>query len=251
MNKKDIINSIFFPRKSYIQKEERDHLVQVSEDVDVGVSFFIKDTSFDNILFFHGNAELAQEYDGIASFYHSVNCNLIVADYRGYGLSSGHSDKASLLNDSIKLFDYVDDYLKDVCDSKKLIVMGRSLGSASIWEICNKRQSSVDGCIIESGFATEEFFFKLFSMPSDDVNFELSDGFENLVKIKNYAKPLLIIHAEKDHIVPLEQAKLAFEACSSKDKKIVVVENANHNNIIHCIGDKYFQYIRRFIDSIE
>ena len=83
------------------------------------------------------------------------------------------------------------------------------------------------------------------------MNFELSDGFESLIKIKKYTKPLLVIHADRDHIVPLEQAKLTFEACSSEDKKIVVVENANHNNIIHCIGDKYFQYIKRFINSIK
>ena len=129
--------------------------------------------------------------------------------------------------------------------------MGRSLGSTSAWEICSHRESVIDGCIIESGFATEEFFFKLFNMSLDDLDFELSDGFESLGKIKGYTKPLLVIHADKDHIVPLEQAKLTFEACSSRNKKIVVVESANHNNIIHCIREKYFQDIRKFIDSIK
>ena len=251
MIKNNIINSIFFPRKSHIEKKERDLLVRVEKNIDVGVSFFIKDITFDNILFFHGNAELAQEYEDIASFYHSVNCNFIVADYRGYGLSSGSPDKDNLLSDSIIIFDYVYNYLKDNCDGERLIIMGRSLGSASAWEVCSRRESYIDGCIIESGFATEEFFFDLFNVSSDGLKFELSDGFESLVKIKGYTKPLLVIHADKDHIVPLEQAELAFNSCSSKNKKIVVVESANHNNIIYCIREKYFQDIRRFIDTIK
>ena len=69
-------------------------------------------------------------------------------------------------------------------------------------------------------------------------------------KISKYSKPLLIIHAENDHIVPLSQARLAFNSALSENKKILVVESANHNNIIYCLRDKYFKDIRVFIDSI-
>ena len=36
-----------------------------------------------------------------------------------------------------------------------ILVMGRSLGSASAAHIINNRIDGVDGCVIESGFATE------------------------------------------------------------------------------------------------
>ena len=67
MNKNKIINSIFFPRKSHLPKDDLDHLVEVESSIFVGVRFFLKDSSFDNVLFFHGNAELSQEYDEIAN----------------------------------------------------------------------------------------------------------------------------------------------------------------------------------------
>ncbi len=250
MNKKDIINSIFFPRKSYINKDEKDHLISVEEDVVVGARLFIKDKSFDNVLFFHGNAELSQEYGDIASFYNQYKCNFIVADYRGYGLSSGFPDKDNLLSDSVVIFDYIKTYLQNNDFNQKLIVMGRSLGSASAWEICSQREDYIDGCIIESGFATEDFIVDLFNLPAMDIRFNLADGFESLSKIKKHLKPLLVIHAAQDHIVPLEQGNLAFDSALSENKKILVVESANHNNIIHCIKEKYFQDIRDFIDSI-
>ena len=251
MHKNNIINSIFFPRKSYIEKDDNDHLVQVEKNVSVGVRFFLKDKSFDNILFFHGNAELSQEYGDIASFYNLYNCNFIVADYRGYGLSSGFPDKDNLLSDSLVIFDYIKKYLDSNSFNKNLIVMGRSLGSCSAWEICDKRKDFIDGCIIESGFATEEFILDLFDLSSSKINFDLSDGFESLKKIQKFDQPLLLIHAKEDHIVPIEQANLTIESALSENKKIFVVESANHNNIIHCIREKYFQMIRNFIDSIK
>ena len=250
MNKNKIINSIFFPRKSHLPKDDLDHLVEVEKNIFVGVRFFLKDSSFDNVLFFHGNAELSQEYDEIADYYHKIQCNFIVSDYRGYGLSNGIPEKDNLLEDSSKIFDYVKNYLKDREFKENFLIMGRSLGSASAWEIVSRRPDSIDACIIESGFATENFLLDLFNIPSSEMSINLGDGFDSLKKISKYSKPLLIIHAENDHIVPLSQARLAFKSALSENKKILVVESANHNNIIYCLRDKYFKDIRVFIDSI-
>ncbi|MAX09759.1 MAG: alpha/beta hydrolase [Candidatus Marinimicrobia bacterium] len=249
-NKKELINSIFYPRKSYKKKDSKDHLVRVSSDISIGVRFFIDNKNFNNILFFHGNAELAQEYDEIALFYHRHNCNFIVSDYRGYGLSSGRPDKDNLLSDSVKIFDYVEGFLNSKGIDGKMIVKGRSLGSASAWEISSRRIDRLDAVIIESGFATELPILKLMGVDPKLVDFNLSDGFEGLRKIRKYDKPLLVIHADRDHIIPLSEGKMTHDESLSKNKKIVVVESANHNNIIHCLGDRYFEDIEGFIDSI-
>ena len=249
-NKKEILNSIFFPRKSYLKKGELDHIVPVEEGVGVGVRFYLKNNRFDNIIFFHGNAELAEEYADIAPMYHAQAINLIVVDYRGYGLSDGIPTKDNLLSDASKIFNYTLKYLSHKKFNGKKIVMGRSLGSASAWEIVSKCNYLLDACIIESGFCTEIPLFDLWSLSPDSIGFELSDGFDNLSKIKQYKKPLLVIHAKLDHIVPFSEGELAYRSAGSENKKILVVESANHNNIIYCIGDEYFKDIRGFIDSL-
>ena len=249
-DKNSIINSIFFPRKSGIQKDQNDHLVSVENDIEVGVRFFLKDASFDNIVFFHGNAELAQEYGDIAKIYSQYNCNFIVADYRGYGLSCGTPTKENLLTDAVKVFAYIKSHLESLSYDGKTLVMGRSLGSASAWEIVSKSENSIDGCIIESGFATEYDLLDLMGVSPESIDFSLEDGFGNLGKIKKYEKPLLIIHADLDHIIPLKQGQLAHDSALSENKKIFIVENADHNNIIYQIKEEYFKLIRSFIDSI-
>ena len=110
--KEELLNAIFFPRCSFKDKDERDHLVEVEDNINVGVRFFISEKTYPTILFFHGNAELSQEYDEIAKLFNKNGCNFIVSDYRGYGLSNGKPTKDNLHLDANIIFTYVLNYLK-------------------------------------------------------------------------------------------------------------------------------------------
>ena len=247
MNKNEILSYIFYPRESFSVRDEKDILVNVEAGVDVGVRLFLKDRSFPTIIYFHGNAELSQEYDSIAEIYNDHGINIIVADYRGYGLSGGSPSKDNLHSDSIKIFDYIKCYLRDNKYKGEIIVMGRSLGSASACEIISKRQDSISKCIIESGFGTEYPLFNLLGINPNDLDFSIEDGFMNLEKIKKYKKPIYFIHADHDHIVPLSEAELMLSESNSKEKDLYIVKNANHNNIIMMARDAYFKKIKDFI----
>ena len=251
MNNKDLIlSSIFFPRPSFKDKDDKDHLVNVDKDIEVGVRFFLNNNSFSNILFFHGNAELSQEYDDIADYYKSCECNFIVADYRGYGLSSGSPNKNNLHSDSNKIFSYVKEFLKEKKYDGKMIIMGRSLGSASACEIISNHEEEIDGCIIESGFATEIPLMKILGIVPSDIEYEPKDGFDNLRKLISYSKPILIIHADRDDIIPIDEAQIMYKEVKSKKKEIWVIEGANHNSILMHTQINYFKKIKSFIESI-
>ena len=249
MNKEQIINSIFYPRNSHISKDEKDHLIDTSDGEKVGIRFFLQNKNFPTILFFHGNAELAQEYDDIATYYNRFDLNFIVSDYRGYGLSTGTPSKDNLHADAKTAFIYLKDYLINNQYTDKIYIMGRSLGSASAFEILNNFSDSIKGCIIESGFATEYSLLNLLGINPDDINFSLEDGFMNLDKLKNYIGDLLIIHSDLDDIIPFSQAELMLLESPSNNKEIYRVNGANHNNIILMAREEYFKKIKSFIYS--
>ena len=249
MNKNQLINSIFYPRNSHISKDDNDHIVNMDDGEKVGVRFFLKSKKFPTIIFFHGNAELAQEYDDIGTYYNNFNLNFIVSDYRGYGLSTGSPNKENLHNDSKAVFSYVHNYLKNNKYINKIYIMGRSLGSASACEIIDNFKEDIDGCIIESGFATEHPLLSLLNLDSDQIDFSLEDGFMNLDKIRKYNGNLLIIHADLDDIIPFSQAELMLLESPSKNKDIYRVNGANHNNIILIAREDYFKKIKNFISS--
>ena len=251
MNKNQIINSIFYPRQSSIPMDEKDHIVSTFDGEKVGIRLFLKDKNLPTILFFHGNAELAQEYDDLAEFYNKFEMNFIVADYRGYGLSSGSPNKENLHEDSKAIFKYAKEYLNKNNYDDNLYIMGRSLGSCSAFEIIDTFSDSIKGCIIESGFVTEYPLLNLLQINPEEVDFNLSDGFMNLEKLKNYNGKLMVIHADLDDIIPFSQADIMMHESPSNHKELFKVNGAGHNNVIAISREEYFIKIKNFIDSNE
>ena len=245
----NIINTfLFHPRKSHQEMDEKDIQINVNDSVKVGTRFHLISKSAPTLLFFHGNGEIGPEYDDIARVYNQKNINFIIADFRGYGFSSGVPDVENTQSDAHIILDFVLKYLKEKNYSGSLILMGRSLGSVSVLELSKRYPHDFSGLIIESGFADEGPLFNLIGTTAQLAGFKKEDGFQNGEKIKNYAGPLLIIHAEQDHIVPFSQGQLLYNSCSSKKKTFIPIPNANHNNILGVSFQKYFEEVEKFIN---
>jgi len=244
----NIINSfLFHPRKAYQDISENDILIDVEDSVQVGIRLHLINKSSTTILFFHGNGEIGPEYDDIARVYNQKNINFIIADFRGYGFSSGIPDVENTQSDAHIILDFALKYLKEKNYSDSLILMGRSLGSVSVLELVKRYPNDFSGLIIESGFADEGPLFTLIGTTAEQASFNKEDGFLNGEKIKKYTGPLLIIHAEQDHIVPFSQGELLYNSCPSKNKKILPIPNANHNNILGVNPQKYFEEVENFV----
>ena len=244
----NIINSfLFHPRESYGEMSKNDILIDVTDSVQVGARFHLISKLSPTMLFFHGNGEIAPEYDDIANVYNKKNINFIIADFRGYGFSSGTPNVVNTQSDAHLILDYVLKYLKEQNYSGPLVLMGRSLGSVSVLELAKRYPQDFSRLIIESGFADEEPLFKLIGTTAREAGFTKEDGFLNGEKIKNYTGPLLIIHAEQDHIVPYSQGEHLYNSCPATKKTLVSIPNANHNNILGVGFQKYFEEVERFI----
>ena len=244
----NIINTfLFHPRVSYQEMDEKDIQINVGDSAKVGIRLHLINKSFPTILFFHGNGEIGPEYDDIARVYNQKNINFIIADFRGYGFSTGVPNVKNTLSDAHMILDYVLKHLKTQNHSGSLILMGRSLGSVSVLELAERYPQDFFGLIIESGFADEEPLFKLIGTTAKQAGFKREDGFLNGEKIKKYKGPLLIIHAEQDHIVPFNQGELLYNSCPSKNKKFLPIPNANHNNILGVSPQKYFEEAGVFV----
>ena len=242
---------IFHPRKAYQQMGENDQLIEVEKGINVGARFHLNNPAAPTILFFHGNGEIAPEYDDIAQMYKQQNINFIIADFRGYGFSNGTPTAENTKRDAHPVLDYVLRHLKKENYIGPLILMGRSLGSVSVLELSQCYPNDFRGLIIESGFANEEPLFRLFGMTPEQVGFKIEDGFQNGAKISKYPGPLLVIHAEQDHIIPFSQGEELLSLCPSKNKKLVPIPNANHNNILGVNPQKYFEEVSRFIENCK
>jgi pimeloyl-ACP methyl ester carboxylesterase len=117
------------------------------------------------ILFFHGNGEVVSDYDDIAPFYGRLGLNLTVADYRGYGASSGEPTFTNLVEDAHLIFSAVRKELSSKGFSENLWIMGRSLGSISALELGYHYGDQIQGLVIESGFASVTGLIRHLGLP--------------------------------------------------------------------------------------
>lgn len=232
------------------KSDQRNLFFEVEPGVKIGCRFYKADENYPTILFFHGNGEVAYDYDDIAPIFNEKKINLLVADYRGYGHSDGYPTIVNILNDGKVLFANVKKLIEDSGYLKKLFIMGRSLGSLCAIEIARENEYPA-GLIVESGSATNfRNYLALFDLvPFEHPVWEEGRNFFNKEKIRMIKIPTLIMHAEFDSLIPLSEAKINFENSGAKNKKLVIIPRADHNTIMFADQDLYFNSLTRFVES--
>jgi fermentation-respiration switch protein FrsA (DUF1100 family) len=231
----DVNARLFHPRPEWNGENSgqgpKDVLIPVEDGVVVGGRFHIAQNTSPNILFFHGNGEIASDYDDLGPIYTGMGMNFLAVDYRGYGRSTGSPTVSSMMADCRVIFRFVRNWLKENGHTGPLIVMGRSLGSASALELAVCCGDEFDGLIIESGFAYLAPLLELLGVDTAAIGFNEAPGTGNQEKIRSFRKPTLIIHAEWDHIIPFADGEALYEASPAVDKTLLGIPQANHNDI--------------------
>jgi alpha-beta hydrolase superfamily lysophospholipase len=199
------------------------------------------------LLYFHGNGEIAADYDDIASIYRQLGITLLVMDYRGYGRSGGQPSAANLLADALACAQAAPGLLhENGLAPQRLYLIGRSLGSAAALEIASRGESDLAGLIIESGFADTFALLARLGLRVETAD-EEDQGFGNLGKIAKVDIPTLIIHGERDVLIPTSDGQALFEACGARDKRLALIPGAGHNDLMTVGMRAYFEAIGEFV----
>lgn len=226
-----------------------DVMIPVAEDVAIGARFHMAEKSAGNILFFHGNGEIVADYDELGAVYIKMGINFLAVDYRGYGRSSGKPTVTAMMRDCHSIFDFVRSWLQENQFSGPLILMGRSLGSASVLELAAAYKNEVDGLIVESGFAYAGPLLQLLGINLERLGYREESGFGNIDKIGQFNKTTLIIHAEFDHIIPFSDGRALYDACPSADKVLLMIPGANHNDIFAHGIEAYLAAVKKVVEK--
>ena len=247
LDRPELVRFIFYPRQWHSQPPPNatDHVVSVDSGVSITCRFYVEDRGAPSILYFHGNGEVVSDYDYTAPIYNQLGVNLFVADYRGYGASGGRPTFSSMVADSHRIFEYFIAVLLKGGYSGKTFVMGRSLGSVSAIELAARYEDKINGLVIESGFASTVRLMTRLGFSRDFLGIK-DFGFPNLSKIRTITLPTLIIHAECDSLIPLEEAKDLFENTAAKEKRLLIIPGADHNDIMMSDMQAYFRAIEEF-----
>ena len=165
-------------------------------------------TATTTILHFHGNGgSLLNQYRAIDPLMKDGSFQIFMVDYSGFGFSEGKATRENVLTDGLSAFDYLK-ARPDVKDTK-LIIYGQSLGGNLAAVVAKEKQQGVDGLVIEGGFSSHKDIGK--SRGSFLGKLLVKEMYSSKEAVKDFHKPVLVIHSSEDEEVPFALGKKIFE----------------------------------------
>ena len=171
------------------------------------------------VIFAHGNGELIDYWPEMLQSFIRMGIGLFLVEYPGYGRSSGTPTEDTIAQAFVAAYDTLAS--RNEVDPKRIILFGRSVGGGAVCALTLKRPAAA--LILMSTFTSVRSMASKFLVPP----FLIRDPFDNLMAVRQYRGPLLLIHGRHDRIVPYENSDtLHRAACNST----LIAYDAGHND---------------------
>jgi pimeloyl-ACP methyl ester carboxylesterase len=221
---------LFFPRRDARPPPEGATDVMVPVD---GASLHVRahraGTARADLVLFHGNGEVVSDYDGYGPVFERAGARLIVAEFRGYGRSTGTPTLRAALDDVRPTLAAVDQL---VGVGRPRVIMGRSLGSQCAFEAAGSPDLVAHGWIFDSAPTDLAALVRRRQLPVPE-SFEepLLARFDPLRKASRIRAPALIVHGAEDALVLPREAEALARVIPNGLGELAWIRGAGHNDL--------------------
>jgi hypothetical protein len=202
------------------------------------------------IVHFHGNGETVANY--LPEFDDEIDAvggNLLLAEYRGYGMSSGMPLLGRMLDD-------VEHVVRAVgLPSRQFIFFGRSVGSLFAIQAIS-RFPDAGGLIIESGIADplERLLLRVhpaeLGVSRSGIEEEIGWRMNHRRALAAYGGPVLIMHTRCDGLIDVSHAQ-RLAKWAGGPVTLTIFERGDHNMILEVNREEYVAEVARFIGKVQ
>jgi len=171
-------------------------------------------------VYFHGNARTHARRAPRYRLLTEHGAGLVAFHYRGYGGSGGAPSEEALHRDAQTIYDDV----RRRYPGHDIILFGESLGTGVATHLASRRPASA--LILDSPFSS------VLNLASDSypwlpVGLLLRHHFRSDLAIRSVRMPVLILHGERDRLIPVKEAeRLLAEA--AEPKRLIRYPRAGH-----------------------
>jgi prepilin-type processing-associated H-X9-DG protein len=196
------------------------------------------------VVYFHGNGGNVSYCDWVGVNLAARGFDVLLFDYRGYGRSEGEpAGEQELYADADAALDYV--LQERGARPESVVLYGQSLGTAAAVDVALRR-----GCgalVVESGLSSAgDMAGAVMPWLPGFVRGLTKNKFDSVGKIPRVRCPVLIVHGERDDIIPAEQGRKLFEA-APEPKHWKLIRGAGHNDLSIVGGQKYIDSLADFM----
>jgi fermentation-respiration switch protein FrsA (DUF1100 family) len=196
------------------------------------------------VLYFHGNGGNLPGWAPVLVGLHRRGFEVLALDYRGYGLSTGTPSERGLYRDAEA---FVRRFAEDLRhEGVPAVYWGRSLGSAPAAHAA--RVLPPDGLVMEAGFTDARSVVRSDPLLSFLALFA-SYRFDTAGLMRTVEQPVLVIHGDRDGVVPFAEGERLFAAIRSP-KRFHRVRDGGHNDAEPRDSEAYWAAVMDFVEEL-
>lgn len=182
------------------------------------------------ILYFYGNGDCLANCIGEFEAFRRLGANVMIADYLGYGLSSGTAGELGCYATADAALEHLRG--RSDVDPSRILAAGWSLGGAVAIDLASREP--IAGLAVFCSFSSMGDIVRLF-YPIPGIGLMLKHRFDNLRKIRDIRCPTLIGHGSNDQLIPSSMSDQLAEAAGGSVSSFQVP--SDHNDFFQ-IGSK-------------
>jgi len=207
--------------------------------------FVPADDARGTLLFFHGNAgNISHRIESLLIF-NRLGLDVLIVDYRGYGQSSGKPGEQGTYLDARAAWDYLVKLRR--VPPGRIVIFGRSLGSAVGAWLASRPDVKPAGVIIESCFSSgQDMGRRLY--PVLPVRLITRIGYPVREYVTRIRAPLLVAHSRDDEIIPFNMGQAIFDA--APEPKSFLEMDGDHNAGFWISRDRYVPALDDFFTEV-
>ncbi len=201
------------------------------------------------VIHFHGNGEVVADYlDGFPQLIGQMGCNCLLAEYRGYGNSSGRPQLGRMLHDLPEIIRAAG------CPLEKIVLFGRSVGSLFALKAA-ELYPEVAGLILESAIADllERLLLRVdpgeLGASRQELEQVVAEQLNIRLILENFSRPTLVMHTRHDGLVDVGHAERLANWCAGP-VSLQIFPQGSHNDIMLVNGPHYFGLVRSFLERL-
>ena len=180
-----------------------------------------------------------------------MNVNKIYIEYPGYSHFSLSSDlnAVSLQNDMNSI---LNDVFENIPNDAKIIMYGRSIGTAVMCKYAKQFSTKIHGIILETPFLslTDLYSWYFGLLIGWILNIEEWD-LKTFFYIRDLNLPTLIFSAKNDTITPDSHSKYIYNNMKTNDIHMISYENEYHGMKFKKIEDDLNLWLKNFLKIVK